>query len=214
MAREEKLALPEDLDALLREAMSVDPSPAFLPRVRARIQSDHPAPVNKWRILALAGAAAALFLVAGSLRDIGNVSDRADPPLPPPRVAYAVRPEPRAHPSADDENAVVRGPVRPSARRAHATVGSSKPDDMPPVVVDRRQRTALDQMMRMIAQGQLTEEAFAHTLRLSTEPIEDRVIGISVQPLEVSPMNAGGVLQSGVESKQPPRPADAGFSRP
>ena len=45
----------------------------------------------------------------------------------------------------------------------------------------------------------------------SLQPIGERVGEIAVRPVEVSRIQVGGVLQSGPEPKQPPRPADAGF---
>lgn len=86
--------------------------------------------------------------------------------------------------------------------------------DMPAVIVDERQRAALTMVMQMVSEGRLTDEAFAKTVPLSLQPIEERVVGIAVAPVEVSPLNVGGVLQVGTEEKQPPRAAEAGISRP
>lgn len=204
MAGEDKVDLPGDLDALLRRTMSVAPSPSFLPRVRARIEVERSASVSTWRLLVAAGAAAALLFIAVSVRE----TDAPLPPVPQPPLVQTAAPIP----------AIVAPKAEPLAGGAPARVASARVRISPPtavseVIVDGRQRSALQTMMQMVSRGDLTGEAFEQTVPQSMQPIRERVAGIVVVPVGVSPIAIGGVLQ-GAEPKQPPRPAEAGFSRP
>ena len=82
-----------------------------------------------------------------------------------------------------------------SAARIRAVALVTEPE----VVVDERQRAALITVLRMVQQGRLTEERFANTVPPSLQPIKDRVRRIGVDELAVSPIETGGVLQSGTE---------------
>jgi hypothetical protein len=79
-----------------------------------------------------------------------------------------------------------------------------------PVIVDARQRAALATMFRMVAQGRLTEEAFAQTMPQSTRPIREQVSPVGIAPVEVSPIAVGGVLRTGTVYESQ-RPAAAGL---
>ena len=59
MAGNKDLDVPREFDALLRKALSVEPSSAFLPRVRERISEQPPGLHWNWRLW-LTGAAAAV----------------------------------------------------------------------------------------------------------------------------------------------------------
>jgi len=69
----------------------------------------------------------------------------------------------------------------------------------PVVIVDDRQRAALSGLMRLVAEGKLTGQAFAHTTPQSMGAIREQVIPLSVTPVEVNPIPVGGVSQSGAE---------------
>lgn len=202
--------IPDDFDALLRRTMEVEPSPAFLPRVRERVAKEQPAWNWSWGMFAAAGATVVAILIAVSMPGTDNPPPPAVPQAP---VIHATAPIPAAvKPAADSD--IERAPAQRVARVARAQVSRPPTGDMPPVIVDERQRAALNAMVRMVAQGHLTNEAFAQTVPPSLQPIEEKVTGIAITPLVVSPIVVGGVLHVGPEEKQPPRPAEAGVSRP
>ena len=204
MAGEKHVDLPDDLDALLRRTMSVDPSPSFLPRVRARIEVERSASISIWRLLVAAGAAAALLFIAVSVRE----TDAPLPAVPQSPLVRTAAPIPAI--VAPKAEAL---PEAAPVRVASAAVRRSPAAAVSEVIVDERQRSALRTMMQMVSRGDLTGEAFEQTVPQSMQPIGERVAGIVVVPVAVSPIAIGGVLQ-GAEPKQPPRPAEAGFSRP
>jgi hypothetical protein len=202
--------LPADLDRLLRQTMAEEPSVDFLPRVRERIETERPASRWWWRAGSLAGAAVASAVIAMIVFP-RPIDDVGVPELPaPPPVISATAPTAPSNPTVLPAPAPAGEPVRAGVRRPRG-VRAADVSGMPPVIVDRRQRAAVDQMMVMVARGRVTEENFALTVPPSLQPIRQRVGEIAVVPVEVSPIGSGGVLQVGPEPKQPPRPADAGF---
>ena len=202
--------IPADLDALLRRTMAEEPSVEFLPRVRERIATEHVERRWWWRPIALAGAAAAVVI---GITIIPRGIDDATAPPPParPHAVHTAVPNTPANPLGPGAPALVREPVRAAARLPQADVRAANVEGMAPVIVDERQRAAIDRMMFMVSQGRVTEENFALTVEPSLQPIKERVGEIAVVPVDVSPIDSGGVLQLGPEPKQPPRPADAGF---
>jgi hypothetical protein len=190
-----------EFDALLQQDLSVTPSPEFLPRVRERIRLE-PAR-SRWSLFAVrpslvAVAAAAIIVLAVGV----TIWIRSDaPPDPAPGIA-STNPQPKpnpkvpstAHPSTD----VARGHptprtgLRPSATghrppaTGHRIADTGHPT--PDVLVDQRQRAALVSMLRLINDGQLTEDSFKNT---TPSPAQ-----IDVQPVTVSPIVVSGVLPS------------------
>jgi hypothetical protein len=71
---------------------------------------------------------------------------------------------------------------------------ASVDDDMPAVIIDRRQRAALTTLFRMLELGRVSSESFAATVPVSLEPIAEQVPAITVEPVVVSAMPSGGVL--------------------
>ncbi|HJR59591.1 MAG TPA: hypothetical protein VJ813_09340 [Vicinamibacterales bacterium] len=195
MAHEKQVDLPDDLEVLLRRAMSVEPSAGFLPRVRERIATAEPRGfLFPWRIAIAAGAVAVALLVAvwPALRPTpavappapqGSVARSAEPVSPPTVPA----PEPREIPGG----VPAPRPRRPPAMAAADTVRA------PLVIVDLRQRAALSAFMRLIGEGSLTDEAFAGTTPQSMDAIREQVVPLSVGAVEVNPIAVGGVLPSG-----------------
>jgi hypothetical protein len=192
VAQEDHVKLPDDFERLLRTEMSVVPSPAFLPGVRQRVATEEMRGSKwTWRILVPAGALAAASALAISL---SGVTDAVNPPDAPARpVLQTMAPIARVMPLPANYP-VARENLHPPVRR----VAIATPAE-PTVVVDERQRTALNTLLRMVHQGRLTEAAFAETVRTSLEPIRDGVVPLGVDALAVSPIEAGGVLQSGTE---------------
>lgn len=209
MDGENRVNLPDDLEQVLRRTMAVEPSPAFLPHVRERIANETRPWRWSWHMVAGAGAAGAIVVAL----TLSGADDRTQwPPVPQAPVVRTAAPAP-AVVETPAELRVERAPARRPVRVAVLEQRPPRTDDMPAVIVDERQRTALRALIEMVGRGQLTEEAFAQTVPPSLQPIEERVTEIAVAPLAVSPIAVDGVLQVGHEEK-PPRPAEAGVSRP
>jgi hypothetical protein len=123
---------PEEMDRVLAEELTVEPSPDFVARVRARMAAE-PAPArwNRWWPAAAAVAAVALFAV-GELR----INDEAGQQSTGARVATEERPTVSAQPSraARVEQA---GPVAAVARDAQRrlVVPRSSPRPFPEVLL-------------------------------------------------------------------------------
>jgi len=202
MAHEEHVDLPHDLDALLRQAMSVEPGTDFLPRVRQRIAAAPRPAVSWWRFIFLAAPAAVAALVLVLWATPGPA-----PRVIPPAPGAASGPPADISDGAEPAAAVVQPAPKPravrSARarrsRASAAVAVVPPEPAVVVVVDERQQTALATLMRLAGEGRLTDDAFAPRPPQSTDAIRQQVIPVSVAPVEVSPIVVGGVLRMGVE---------------
>ena len=204
---------PDDLDLLLRQTMAEEPSVEFLPRVRERIATERVRPRWSWRAVALAGAAAAAVITLAVVpRGIEDVKIPL-PPTQPPAIHEPVL-NAIADPTPLDAPVVVREPVRAAVRRRQPDLRPTDVGDMPPVIVDRRQQVALGRIVRLAAEGRFGDEDLAPATATSLQPVGERVGEIAVRPVEVSRIQVGGVLQAGAEPRQPPRPSDAGFSRP
>ena len=194
MAVDKHIDVSDEFDALLRKALSVEPSPAFLPRVRERIREQPHGVHWNWRLW-LTGAAAAAVCVAAVV--VGTRRDGASAPAAVPQSPVVQQARPIAGPSAPKTaDPVVPKPLyrRTVAPRTVPSVARSL--DQPVVIVDERQRAALTLVMRMVGEGRLTEDAFKHTTPPSMQPIRDFVVPIGVKPVELSPLAVGGVLQS------------------
>lgn len=125
-----------DLDAALREALRVEPTPEFLPRVRERLRNETPAARLGWLPAALlAGAALGIVVMfawqpseeRATARVPGNVAATPAPPstlavprfTAPPMLAAAVAPvRPEPQPPAEPEVLVPDGQEAAIARFA------------------------------------------------------------------------------------------------
>ena len=181
MADHTPVNLPDDVDALLRQAMAIEPEPQFAARVRQRIDLEPQKSHWRWTSLFAAGSAAAALVLAivvplGLNDDAMLPAPPAAPPLP---VESARVQEPRIEP---DRARVV--PQRVTAGRAVPAF------DFPPVIVDPRQRAALNALARFGSQGAMPEDVLA---KLTAAPASVPP-AITVEPLVVSPIGIGGVL--------------------
>lgn len=185
-----------EIDTLLRAELAVHPSHEFLPRVRARLRAEPP-PARWsliWLAVPLAAAATLLLAINTSLWTIDS---------PPPAHASPAPDIQLAAPSINDRRATL------NAQRATANDHRTTSNDQRPtindqrtseVIVDQRQRAALEAWMRMAAAGQLTEDAFA-TSTPSPAHVGEQLVAIDVAPVAVSPIAVGGVLPFGTERK-------------
>ena len=169
MAQHEPVDPLVEFDTLLKQELAVTPSPEFLPRVRERISLE-PEPRWPWTwFLVPITAGATLALAAGLMFWPAATTSPVAPAAPVFTVA-AIAPHANI-------------PDRTPTFALRATVGKPTTE----IIVDQHQRVALASMMRLINQGQLTEESFKHT----TPPPDE----IGVQPMSVSPIPVSGVLQ-------------------
>jgi hypothetical protein len=194
-----------EFDELLRGELAEQPSQHFLLRVRERIRTEPP-PTRWpfWRIAVPLTVAALLALAIAA-------SVWKDTP-----------PDPHAQSASVALNSAATKPLSPALRvpsteqrvpsteyrvptteyRAPGTEYRipSTEHRAPDVLVDPRQRDALLSFMRLLNRGQLTDDAF----KLTTPPpieVADQVTTIAIQPLVVSPILVGGVLQPELERK-------------
>ena len=191
MAEQMNPELPGDFDRLLRRQLSVEPSAAFLPKVRERIaaQSSRRAGWSPWTVGF--GAAAVLVLLVVWLKP------QPSPVGVPAPSQAAVTPKGQPSGPSADAGRDVPGfrrsrPVR-RPRQPMAVAAVTSPHE-PVVIVDERQSVAVAAVYRLVLEGKLTSEAFAHTTPQSLEPIRNQLIPLSVRPLDVSPITVGGVL--------------------
>jgi hypothetical protein len=195
MAGDRDIKLPDAFDRLLRREMSIEPSPAFLPRVRERIEREPTRRLwhwSPWMSGAAVAAALSALIAVGTMLNLhvaapstpdAPVLRAGDPiarPAAPPNVVQPLRAVPRD----------VVQPLRAVPERAIPAV------DAPVVVIDQRQRVALATLFRMVGDGRLTEEKLAATGRTSMQPIRDQVAPVGVKPVELSPIAVGGVQQT------------------
>ena len=87
------------------------------------------------------------------------------------------------HRTANSEQRTPNPETRTANREPRTANREQRPAE---VIVDQRQRTAFIAMMRLVNQGQLTEDSFKNT---TPAPVE-----IGVEPVALSPIVVGGVL--------------------
>jgi hypothetical protein len=111
MSRERFDPVIEDLERELRDALAVEPSPAFERRVLARIAAQH-GPAARWPF---ALAAAAACVLAAALGWVFSGPARVDGPVPAAaratadvRLPVEQKPPTIAGPAADDESGLER----------------------------------------------------------------------------------------------------------
>jgi hypothetical protein len=193
MAQQNHIDLPGEFDALLKQALSAEPSAEFLPRVRRRVAGERPRTFSFWTTMSLAGAAVAAALlvalwpgartepvVVRPAPEMASVSRPADPPV---RPQVEVAPDPRP-------------PLRGAApARAVRPARSAEPE----VIVDRHQHAAIASVLRLVEEGRLTAESFVHTPPPSMQAIREQVTPVGVPVVQVSPIAVGGVMQMGTE---------------
>jgi hypothetical protein len=208
MAHQDPVDPLSEFDALLRQALSVEPSNRFLPTVRERIRTEPAAaPWSLWRFAPLAAAAALVLAIGAFMWSNTSTTDPSPGPIAsaPTFAPRAPEGEPRAakppstsalRSTADKSRAALRR-ASPEQRTANREPRNAKE---PEVIVDERQREALQALMRMINQGQLTQEMFKKTTPPPVD-IAEAVTIIGVVPVSVSPIVVGGVLQGEGERK-------------
>jgi hypothetical protein len=194
MSRQRQQPLTDaDLDRELKTILQVEPTPAFLARVRARIVSDcEPTRAQvPWNLAAAAGMAfaAAVILMVGPWS--WTASPRLPEPPPPPARIYAhawlAPPMPSMPPAPVDSVGV--SPIRSSTPMAghHA---AEAPE--PVILVAADEAAALQRLLVRATERPLRiipwdtqEAAAAH----STHPVE--IAPLAIEPLDVRDSERG-----------------------
>jgi hypothetical protein len=189
MADTERVDLPEEFDALVRRTLAVEPSPEFLPRVRERIVDCRP---SRWMApwMLAGGVAAAAVTLAIGLAWFPRAPVVSPLPPPAPAMVASARPGPTLpviQPAASPRAHAIR--PRPVGAPQASTV-------VPVVIVDQRQRAALNKFVRMAQQGNLNLAPVEPATNLA---IEEQLMPIAVEPVAVSPIPVGGVLPLAIE---------------
>ena len=193
MADRDIVELSDEFDRLLRDELSIEPSPAFATRVRARV-GDDARRSQWWRAswIPAIGSFATVASIAWALLvpAITRVASPPDPPQSPtvripavqyPTISPVVEPQPRV----DNARTAGSGSVLNAGRSGVAEV-----------IVDARQRDALSTLFKMMNQGRVSGDSFAATIPVSIEPIAEQMGVITVAPVVLSAMPAGGVLHN------------------
>jgi hypothetical protein len=182
----------ETLEREIEAALGVDPSPGFLPRVRARIANERPQEgwfgSTSWR-WASAGAIVAAVAIIGvwTLRD----------PVPEPREARITPPVDTTTPSIESERPAP-GPVASPAKApkvANAprivTVRATQHEEVAApfeVVISPEESTALRRLFAAINNHRIETQALPdlQSALKPPDPIEDIVL----EPITISPLAA------------------------
>ncbi len=194
MADTDVLDLPYEFDRLLRQELSVEPSPAFAVRVRERVAEQHRTPW--WRARWIPAIATAWTLASIAIAvTVPAIARWTSTPVPPggPVVRVVSVQHPASDPVMSPQPQPSASPVSFTRRPASAEV-RGRPEVIPEVIVDGRQRAALATLFRMMEQGRVSGDSFGATVPVSLEPIADHMGNITVLPVVVSAMPPGGVL--------------------
>ena len=207
MAQQHDVKLPDDFDDLLRQTLSVEPSVAFLPRVRERVAATTPRRLDlRWAFAGAVGLAAAVLALAIWLAPSAQIDRPQTAPVvasAPPSPLDGTLPSSAVLEAQPPRHTAVREPgSRPrGAGIQEKTAVRSEPAA---VIIDGRQQAAIASVMQLVAEGKLTTESFAGTTPLSVEAIKDGVLPVVVTPVHVSPFAPGGVLQKEPNATEPP----------
>jgi hypothetical protein len=167
-----------ELDAALREALSVEPSPGFLPRLRERLRHETPSRVPAWWPGALlAGAAAGVIALFTLLPDTTATLS------PPPRAARATAPPPMARPPS---------PVAPTEAprtQARPARGAARPPSTPAPVVPAGQDAAIARFVSGEA-GLDPAVGLGRALAGWSEP--ETLSELRIEPLSIEPLSRSG----------------------
>jgi hypothetical protein len=197
------------LDREIAAALNVDPSPEFLPRVRMRVASE-PAPAP-WRLrwLVLAGAAAAVVLMAVVVT-LWPAADRDEPqqaalpeaaPLAEPQAAPAPSPAaPVEHPARTPRSVEARAQLArlegtptgvPVDREGTPTgVPVDTPPDLPPfpeVLISADEVRAYRMLLGIVDQQRLRPSPPSQPARAETGAVDLKDIDLASLKIEALP---------------------------
>jgi hypothetical protein len=164
----------DEIDRELASRLSIEPSPEFRARVRARI-ADEPAPRSwymPWRVAAAGAAAAAVLAGVTILRVVPSHSER-------PAVVLAEKPP------AAPVRAVASAPAQPRQAAAIAPLRRAPLASGPEVLVDVTAVRGLRQLDAIVREGR-TQFVFADE-SVPQDPVKDIVVTpIAIAPIEIA----------------------------
>jgi hypothetical protein len=173
------------IDDEIRDALKIEPSPAFLARVRTQIANE-PAPgALRWSWMFGAAATVAAGVV------LALVISRPSVPTPATRSAKALAERPPGAATASAERlspgatAFAERQMPRSTRSAKAVALRNTPE--PEVLIDPRERRALLQLIAGVRDGRIDLAAAQHTATpalMELAPVTDIVIA----PLTIDPL--------------------------
>lgn len=199
MADKEPVDLPGGFEPLLRQELSIEPSPEFAARVRQRVAGQHRTPWWRARWIPAIGTFATVASVVLALI-VPAIARWTSVPVPPAAPAIPTgaiarpRPTPLPTESATAVTTVQSATTRRATPRNRAALAPAT--DLPVVIVDGRQREALSTLFRMMDQGRVSGDSFVTTVPVSLEPIVDQMGDITVAPVVVSAMPPRVVLHN------------------
>ena len=198
MADKEFVDLPGDFERLLKQELSIEPSPEFAVGIRQRVAEQQRTPWWRARWIPAIGTFATLASIVIALI-VPAIARWTSMPTPPaaPAITTAAAAQPRPTPT---ELTTAVTPVQQTSTRRATPPGRTMPapaaTHLPVVIVDGRQREALSTLFRMMDQGRVSGDSFAGTVPVSLEPIVDHMGDITVSPVVVSAMPPRGVLHN------------------
>jgi len=167
-----------ELDAALREALNVEPSPEFLAHLRERLRHETPSRVPAWWPGALlAGAAAGVIALFAFLPDTKATLS------PPSRVARATPAPPMARPPSPA--ALAEAP----RAQARPTRGAARPPSTPAPVVPAGQDAAIARFVSGQA-GLDPAVGLGRALAGWSEP--ETLSELRIEPLSIEPLSRSG----------------------
>jgi hypothetical protein len=180
-------------DATLRreieQALSVEPSPEFLPRVRAALPSD--GRLSPWKVqsvwlggLLTAVAIVAVFVMTNRpvMPELGRLPD-------PPKLTAASPEEPTSVPEA-------RKPQVREVSRKKPVPHASKSSTEPEVLISKSESAALKRLMRGLTEGRVEPAASDSSGIRAAEPPKAIVVPpiSAILPIAIEPLDfEGGV---------------------
>jgi hypothetical protein len=175
------------LEREIEQALSVEPSPEFLPRVRAALPSDGGLRPWKVRWVWLGALSATVAIVAVFLVTNRSVMPEPRRLLNPPNGIVAAPEAPILVPEAPNPH------VREVTRRKpvpHASNGASKSSTEPEVLISRGESAALKRLMRGLREGRVEPSASDQSGIRGAEPPKAIVVApiSAISPIAIEPL--------------------------
>jgi len=180
------------IDEEIREALDVDPSPAFLARVRTRIAAEPEPSAWRWSWRSAAACALAASVV---LATIVSRPHEAKPvtavPAPAPAVARN-SPQPAVSTREGDAHQVDGGPRSARAATPHTkTTVVRIPEPEPAILIDQREMRTLRMLIDGVRDGRVDLTAAMNSRShapAEPEPVADIVIApLTIEPIAPVP---------------------------
>ena len=174
----------QDLDRVLKAALSVSPSADFEARVRQRIEADRPS--RRAAQYAWLAAAASLVIAAGVFYAVNRTASPAIVSGPPAPQVVA-RPAPPVEMPRSDAP-VHRDTIEPPPIRAVRVARHAPRSEEPEVLVPADQMEAVRRLVRAVNEGRLVEPPAEPRQGLLAPPATIGIAPLVVDPIPLSPL--------------------------